>query len=51
MNINILYEIVEKDPVISKTAFDFDDEDEEALGDKLCLEHPERVKHFYCSVH
>ena len=51
MNINILYEIVEKDPVISKTAFDFDDEDEEALGDKLCLEHPERVRHFYCSVH
>ena len=51
MNINILYEVVEKDPILAKTSFDFDDEDEEALGDKLCEEHPERVKHFYCSNH
>ena len=51
MNINILYEVVEKDPVLSQTGFDFEEEDEEALSEKLCEEHPDRVKHFYCSVH
>lgn len=57
LNINILYEVVEKDPILSKTNFDFDEqgnanEDEDAaLQEKLCAEHPERVKHFYCSNH
>ena len=51
LNINILYEVVEKDPVLAKTSFDFDEEEDEALGDKLCKEHPDRVKHFYCSNH
>jgi hypothetical protein len=51
LNINILYEIVEKDPVLKKTTFDFDEEDEEVLQDKLCENHEERVKHFYCSNH
>lgn len=58
LNINILYEVVEKDPILSKTNFDFEDAgagggevDEEAIQEKLCTEHPERVKHFYCSNH
>ena len=60
LNINILYEVVEKDPILSKTNFDFEeaggtgadeDEDEDSLAEKLCVEHPERVKHFYCSNH
>lgn len=33
------------------TSFDFDEEDEESLGGKLCELHPDRVKHFYCSNH
>lgn len=51
LNINILYEVVEKDPILSKTNFDFDDEDEDTLAEKLCENHTERVKHFYCSNH
>ncbi len=55
LNINILYEVVEKDPILSKTNFDFeeagDEEEEAALQEKLCGEHPDRVKHFYCSNH
>ena len=51
MNINILFEIVEKDDILAKTNFDFEDEDEDALTEKLCEIHPERVKHFYCSYH
>ena len=51
LNINILYEVVEKDPLLSNTNFDFEDEDEDALNDKLCEAHPERVRHFYCSNH
>ena len=51
LNINILYEVVEKDPILARTSFDFEDEDEESLSEKLCEVHPERVKHFYCSNH
>ena len=51
MNINILYEVVEKDKVLNKTSFDFEDEDEDSLNEKLCEHHPDRVKHFYCSNH
>lgn len=51
LNINILYEVVEKDPILSKTNFDFDDEDEDTLAEKLCDNHSDRVKHFYCSNH
>ena len=36
LNINILYEVVEKDPVLARTSFDFDDEDEDSLSEKLC---------------
>ncbi len=39
LNINILYEIVEKDPILSKTNFEFDDDDEEAVKEKLCENH------------
>ena len=31
LNINILYEVVEKDPILARTSFDFEDEDEESL--------------------
>lgn len=51
LNINILYEVVEKDKQLADCNFDFDDEDESSMVDKFCLEHPERVKHFYCSNH
>lgn len=51
LNINILYEVVEKDPILSKVNFDFDEEDDEQLAEKLCDNHQERVKHFYCSNH
>ena len=37
--------------MLSKISFDFDEEDEETLGGKLCERHPDRVKHFYCSNH
>ena len=43
--------VVEKDPILAKTNFEFDDEDEETLKEKLCDNHSERVKHFYCSNH
>ena len=36
LNINILYEVVEKDPILARTSFDFEDEDEESLSEKLC---------------
>ena len=42
---------MEKDPILAKANFDFEEEDEEALQDKLCENHNERVKHFYCSNH
>lgn len=51
MNINILYEVVEKDKKLADCNFDFEDEDEKSMTDKFCLEHPERVRHFYCSNH
>ena len=48
LNINILYEIVESDPLLGTVDFsdgsNFEDE-------QLCEEHPERIKHFYCSNH
>lgn len=49
LNINILYEIVDKNKVLKSINFDYIDEDEEALEDKICETHDERVKHFYCS--
>ena len=51
LNINILYEIVEKDKQLALCNFDFDDEDEESMAQKFCEEHIDRVKHFYCSNH
>lgn len=49
LNINILYEIVESDPLLSQ--IDFDDESPEAIADKLCGPHNDRIMHFYCSNH
>ena len=51
LNINILYEVVQNDEVLKDVNFDFDDENEEDMESKLCEEHPDRVKHFYCSNH
>lgn len=49
LNINILYEVVENDPLLSQ--IDFDDESPEAIADKLCGPHNDRIMHFYCSNH
>lgn len=51
LNINILYEVVEKDPILQDVNFDFDDEDDDDMEEKLCADHTDRVKHFYCSNH
>ena len=49
LNMNILYEIIEKDEILSKVEFDFDNDEE--MTSKLCADHEDRVKHFYCSNH
>jgi hypothetical protein len=46
---NILYEVIQKDNILSDVEFDF--EDEEEMADKLCDRHDDRIKHFYCSNH
>ena len=52
LNINILYEIVEKDPILKDTTFDLEgEEDEEELEEKLWEMHSDRIKHFFCSNH
>lgn len=47
LNINILNEIVESDPLLSEITLAENEEDE----DKLCEKHQDRVKHFFCSNH
>jgi RING-type zinc-finger len=49
LNINVLYEVVERDPVLNN--IDFDEEDPECMEGKLCEKHQQRVMHFYCSSH
>ena len=49
LNINILYEVVERDPDLAD--IDYDDESPESIQSKLCERHPDRIKHFYCSNH
>ena len=49
LNINILFEIVEKDGQLAEYNFDY--EDEETMATKFCESHQDRVKHFYCSNH
>ena len=50
LNINILYEVVERDPLLSE--IDFDEENNpEGFEDKLCLPHNQRIMHLYCSNH
>ncbi len=49
LNINILYEVVEKDSILK--SIEFDEDDEEDLETKVCDTHQQRVKHFYCSNH
>ena len=46
LNINMLYEVTQNDPVLK--AIDFNDCDEENL---VCGAHSQRLKHFYCSNH
>ena len=46
---NILYEVIQKDDILTEVEFDF--EDEEEMVDKLCDAHDDRIKHFYCSNH
>lgn len=47
LNINILYEVVERDPLLSQIDFD----DESQIDEKLCQTHDSRIRHFYCSNH
>jgi hypothetical protein len=47
LNINILYEVVETDTILS--SIDYDDETE--IESKLCMGHQGRIMHFYCSNH
>ena len=54
LNINILYEIVEKDKQLADCNFDFEndlalEDPDETMKGKFCTEHPERVAHFYDS--
>lgn len=51
LNINILYEVVESDDLLSKIDFD-DIEGQNGISeDKLCVPHGQRIMHFYCSNH
>ena len=47
LNIDILHELVESDPILATITFAENEEDE----DKLCELHQERIKHFFCSNH
>lgn len=47
LNFNILYEIVERDPILRDINF----ESKECLDCLLCEAHDQRVQHFYCSNH
>ena len=49
LNINILYEVVERDPILAE--IDYDDETPESIQSKLCRKHNDRIMHFYCSNH
>ena len=49
LNINILYEVVECDPILSTV--DFDEESSQSLEEQVCNVHEQRIKHFYCSNH
>ena len=54
LNINILFEIVEKDKTLKNLNFDFDcewntEDPDEMMKEKFCPEHPDRVMHFYDS--
>ena len=54
LNINILFEIVQKDKMLKDCNFDFDGEqnlDEADMKGKFCTEHEDRIMHFYCSNH
>jgi hypothetical protein len=51
LNINVLYEVVERDPVLASVDFDDEGSTEEAMDKLLCQAHQQRVKHFYCSSH
>jgi hypothetical protein len=39
LNINILYEVVDKDEQLANCNFDFDDEEEESMQGKFCADH------------
>ena len=62
LNFNILYEIVTKDPLLSRVNFEkclnadpdmyHDDEAyERDFAPYMCQKHEQRIKHFYCSEH
>jgi len=45
LNINILHEIADEDPMLCKVDFECED------NSQLCKQHSERMAHFFCSVH
>jgi len=51
LNITGLYEVVERDPLLSSIDFDENSPDGGITDDKLCQPHNLRIKHFYCSNH
>ncbi len=46
LNINILHEIVDQDPILSKVSFESEED-----SSQLCPKHTDRTSHFFCSVH
>ena len=46
LNINILHEIVDQDQILSQVNFESEED-----NSQLCKSHPERMAHFFCSVH
>ena len=46
LNINVLYEVVERDMLLGPLQFD-----EDSLQEHTCDRHNGRIKHFYCSNH
>jgi hypothetical protein len=47
LNFNILYELVERDPILRDINF----ENQECIDCLICEKHDQRVQHFYCSNH
>jgi uncharacterized Zn finger protein (UPF0148 family) len=47
LNINILYEVVESDPILKDVSFDPEGEQDDEKDEETCEMHEGRIKHFY----